>query len=95
MRDAGGDRLDSGAFQQVDDLLGCKRRRHIDIGDGQSQQRIAYCAADGPGIAGAKRRGEPVEAGLISPGRVGKGHRAHLSRRERLTSIAAVAPQMR
>jgi hypothetical protein len=83
------------SLEQIDHLLGRVAGGDVDIGDRHAQQRVAHRAADEARHALARARasaGQPVAA---APCGVGQDHAVHCSRRERLTIIAAVAPQMR
>ena len=93
--DAGRDRLDPGGLEQIDDLLRRMRRRQIDIGGVDPEQGIAHRAADDPRIARARAHRPRAQARMVAPRGGGQGHATHRSRRDRLTIIAAVAPQMR
>ena len=92
MRDAGRHRLESTGAHPVDHRLGRQRRRQVDIGDGQAQQHVAHRAADETTL---QPLGKSDQLGAVGPGRGAGRHAVHCIRRDRLTIIAAVAPQMR
>ncbi len=77
------------------DFVGAEQGRDIDVGDGGAQQSVAHRAADQARLSGPKRLEHPG-----NPRPFGDRHQRvdvdHApSRRLRLTSIAAVAPQIR
>ena len=92
MRDSGRHRLEPTVAHAADDHLGRQRRRQIDIGDRQAQQHVAHRPTDEPRL---QPLGQRDQFGAVGPGRGTGRHAAHCIRRDRLTIIAAVAPQMR
>ena len=96
MGKAGRDRPDGARLQPAHHLLGREPGGEIDVADVHRQQRVADAAADETGLprSGAEKVEQPIEAGPMAPGGIGKDH-AKTSRRLRLTIIAAVAPQIR
>ena len=95
MSDAGGDGTDTGGLQAGKHIVGQQARREVDVGGVEPQQRIAHHAADEPGLVWtAKRLDQRRKAFARAQAVEVQGH-AHASCRDRLTSIAAVAPQIR
>ncbi len=105
--DTGRDRLDPRRFEQGDHLLRRVRGRDVEIGHVDAEQRIAHRAADEPRLSRTQRGDQPVQPRPMPPGRIGQQQpvrriprfsrhaRPHFRRRDKLTSIAAVAPQIR
>jgi hypothetical protein len=95
--DARRHRLDPRAGEPLDHILWGEPGGEIDVADGQAEQRVAHAAADIAGVAGpgAERREEGLHALALLPARFGELHSTSSSRRDRLTIIAAVAPQIR
>ena len=86
MRNASGDRFNVRSGQACHDLTRCKPRCHVDVADGCAKQSIAHDAADQPRCVAAPKRGhQGIET----------RQPYHLSRADKLASIAAVAPQIR
>ena len=95
MIEPGRDRLDLGLFEPGDDLVRLQPGREVDIVDGKAQQPVAHRAADvaGQSLVGAERCKQALDAADPAPlGRVEL--QLHRSLRDRLTIIAAVAPQI-
>jgi hypothetical protein len=94
--DPGRYRLDARSSEQRRHAVGGVRRREVDVRGLDPEQRVAHRAPDDPRLAGAERRDQPGESVTVAPvGMRQDRQAAHRSRRDRLTSIAAVAPQIR
>ena len=95
MVDPGRDCLDLRRLQPLDDFLGAKPRGEIDVADRQAEQIVADRAADiaRQALVGAERVEQPAHARALAPFR-GVELQLHCSLRDRLTIIAAVAPQI-
>ena len=98
---SGRDRLDAGGFEPGDDVVGAQPGSEVDVVDRDPQQFIAHRTADiaGQPLVGTERIEDPRHPAPPPPaGRV-ELHIFELSRvssrRRKLTSIAAVAPQIR
>ena len=92
--DPGRHGLDPRGLEPADDLLRGEGGGEIEIVGGDPEQGIAHRAADEarPAVLGVERVKQARDAGPVEPVTRIDLHRA---RRDRLTSIAAVAPQMR
>ena len=95
VRKAGGDGLDRSRLQRRQHRVGGQHRRQVDVLDRLPRQRIAHCPADDLGLSTIGLEcGQQFRHPLtLGPGRVCDRH--HCNRRDRLTIIAAVAPQIR
>ncbi len=93
----GRNRLDPGLAEPIHHLLRRQSGGEVDVADRKPEQRVADAAADIARVAvpGAERREQGLHPFPPLPGRLGKLHSASSSRRDRLTIIAAVAPQIR
>ena len=94
--DAGRHRPDARSLQPTHHFLRRQRRGEVEVGDRQVQQRVPHRAADParPGSIGTERADQLGQPRTVAP-RGGGESQTQLSRRDRLTIIAAVAPQMR
>jgi hypothetical protein len=94
--DAGGNRPDARGRQAFHDGFGPQFRSKVDIADGKPQQLVAHGSPDvaREAFARAKRSQQRGDARTRTPGVCIQLH-CHCSRRDRFTSIAAVAPQIR
>src|SRR3546814_1063412 len=99
VRKSGRHRLDPGLAQPIEHRLRRMARREIDIGDVEpdAEEGIAHRTADDARLdrGRAEHIDELRQPRALAPGGVGKRHAVHRSRRDRLTIIAAVAPQDR
>ncbi len=95
MIDAGRNGLGPRSLEPTNDLVGQNSGGEIHVVDGEADQLVAHGAADiaGKALVGAER----VEHGRGARQRAPLGRvqpQLHCSRRDRLTMIAAVAPQI-
>lgn len=67
MREAGGHGFDVGRMASGDHLLWAEHRGHVDVGDGQAQQRITHRAAHVARIARPQRRHQSGEVWALYP----------------------------
>ena len=81
----------------MDDIFRLLHGREIDVGGVDAEQRIADDAADEANIAvrGAQCGGQLRQPLAAQERGIRRDHAIHCSLRDRLTIIAAVAPQMR
>ena len=95
MIDARRNGADLRGLQPLDDLLRAKPGRQIDVAEGKVQQIVADRAADiaGQSFVGSKRVEHTGHAAPLAPF-LGVDLQLHWSLRDRLTIIAAVAPQI-
>ena len=93
MGDAGRDHADAGFAQQRHRRRRLVERGDVNVGDGQGKQRVANATADEPRLPGTQRGDQRRHARAIGEGRSAEAY--HRNRRDRLTIIPAVAPQMR
>ena len=95
MIDAGRNRLDPRRLESLDHFVGTNPRGEVDVVDRQAEQFVAHRAADiaGQAVVGAERLQQPPDAAAAAP-LGGVELQLHCSLRDRLTSIAAVAPQI-
>jgi hypothetical protein len=95
VRNPGRDDLHSDRLEPLDDLFGTDAGREVDVADWNAEQIVANRSADvaGQAVIGAQRFQQPIHAAAAAPF-AGVELQLHCSLRERLTSIAAVAPQM-
>ena len=95
MVDSGRNGLDPRLLQPLDDLLRPKPGCEVDVADRQPEELVADRAADvaGQPRARAQRAQQACHPAAVAPFR-GVELQRHCSRRERLTIIAAVAPQI-
>src|ERR687891_112783 len=97
MLDPGGDCLDAGRLEPPNDFRRLMGGRQVEVAGMLAEQKIAHRPADEAGMASLRveRFQQPLDAGAVEPFLRVKLHGVTSpSRRDRLTSIAAVAPQM-
>jgi hypothetical protein len=94
MLDPRRDGLDPGGFEAADHLLRREGGGEVEIAGILVEQQVADRSADEADGArlGIESLQQALDAGAVEPG---GGLQLHPIRRVRLTSIAAVAPQMR
>lgn len=95
MINTGRNSFDSRPLEAFDHFVGGNTRRKVDIADGKSKEIVADRTSDiaGQSLLGAKRRKEPLHSAFVAPlGRI-EGQ-CHWSLRDKLTIMAAVAPQI-
>jgi hypothetical protein len=95
MVDAGRNGLDLRRLQALHDLVRSKPRGEVDVAHREIEQIVPHRAADvtGQPLAGAERVEEPLHPAAAAPF-FGIDPQVHCSLRERLTIMAAVAPQI-
>jgi hypothetical protein len=96
MLDARRHRLETRGLKPFDHLVGAQASGEIDIVDGQAEKTVADRSADVAGLpfAAAERVEKLRHAAMPAPF-LRVEPQLHRSRRDRLTSMAAVAPQIR
>ena len=87
--------LDFRFFQPPDHVIGRDAGRKVDVADGKREEIVAHGAPDvaRQPFVGAERGEQPPHAAFLAP-LCGVEAQLHCSLRERLTIIAAVAPQI-